>query len=88
MVVCVKQIYDQNLCADQAGAHRRSRNGKKGRAMKSTRQLGMLACILCVGEALIPATSAATPENGAGTNPVVTISTGQLRGSLTARFRI
>ena len=33
---------------------------------------------------LDPANSAATPENSAATNPVVTISTGQVRGSLTA----
>ena len=52
--------------------------------MKTTRQLGILACILYLGGALIPANSAETPENGAGTNPIVTISTGQLRGSLTS----
>jgi hypothetical protein len=47
--------------------------------MKSARQLGVLVCIL--GQVLI---SAAMPQNRAGTNPIVTISTGQLRGSLTA----
>jgi para-nitrobenzyl esterase len=52
--------------------------------MKSTRQLGIVACVLCLGEVLIPSNSAATPENGSGTNPIVTINTGQLRGSLTA----
>ena len=52
--------------------------------MKSIKVLGTLACVLCLGQALIPASSAQTPAKAAGSNPIVSISTGQLRGSLTA----
>ena len=52
--------------------------------MKSIKELGILACILCLGQALIPAISAQTPAKAAGSDPIVSISTGQLRGSLTA----
>jgi len=43
--------------------------------MKLTKKLGTLACVLCLGQALTTA---------AGSNPIVSISTGQLSGSLTA----
>ena len=46
--------------------------------MKSARHSDTLACILCFGPALIPAIFAQA------SNPVVSIGTGQLRGSLTA----
>ncbi len=52
--------------------------------MKSIRVLGTLACTLWVGQALIPAISAQAPARVAGSDPVVSISTGQLRGSVTA----
>ena len=52
--------------------------------MKSIKVLSMLACALCLGQALISASSAQTPAKGSGSNPIVSISTGQLRGSLTA----
>ncbi len=65
--------------------------------MKSIRLLGALACALCFGQALISAQTpaqkapaapakkaAAAPAKGAaGSGPIVTVSTGQLRGSLT-----
>jgi para-nitrobenzyl esterase len=44
--------------------------------MKSVNKSGTLACILCLGQAAMPAMSAS--------NPVVSIGTGELRGSLTA----
>jgi len=47
--------------------------------MKSVNKSGTLACILCLGQAAMPAMSAQ-----AASNPVVSISTGELRGSLTA----
>jgi para-nitrobenzyl esterase len=47
--------------------------------MKSVNKSGTLACILCLGQAAMPAISAQ-----AASNPVVSISTGELRGSLTA----
>ena len=52
--------------------------------MKSGKNSGTLACILCFGQALIPAMSAQAATDAAASNPVVSISTGQLRGSLTA----
>ena len=52
--------------------------------MKSIKVLGILACVLCLGQALIPAISAQAPTKAAGSNPIVSISTGQLSGSLTA----
>ena len=52
--------------------------------MKFAKTSGTLACILCFGQALIPAMSAQAPSKAAASNPVVSISTGQLRGSLTA----
>jgi para-nitrobenzyl esterase len=51
--------------------------------MKSIRVFGMLACVLCLGQALIPASFAQTPTNSAGSNPIVSVSTGQLRGGVT-----
>ena len=51
--------------------------------MKPIRVLGTLACVLCVWHASIPASSAQTPAGSAGSGPVVSVSTGQLRGSLT-----
>jgi para-nitrobenzyl esterase len=47
--------------------------------MKSVNKSGTLACVLCLGQAAMPAMSAQ-----AASNPVVSISTGELRGSLTA----
>ena len=52
--------------------------------MKSIKVLSTLACALCLGQALISASSAQTPAKGSASNPIVSISTGQLRGSLTA----
>ncbi|HTY61963.1 MAG TPA: carboxylesterase family protein, partial [Acidobacteriota bacterium] len=52
--------------------------------MKSITVLSTLACALCLGQALISTISAQTPAKGSESNPVVTISTGQLRGSLTS----
>jgi para-nitrobenzyl esterase len=52
--------------------------------MKSVKELCTLACILCLGQALIPGISAQSSAKAADSNPVVSISTGQLRGSLTA----
>ena len=43
--------------------------------MKSIKVFGILACVLCLGQA---------PAQAAGSDPIVSISTGQLRGSLTA----
>ncbi len=43
---------------------------------------GMLACVLCVGQAFISAVSAQAPAKAAGSNPIVSISTGQLRARL------
>ena len=42
--------------------------------MKSIKVFGILACVLCLG----------APAKAAGSDPIVSISTGQLRGSLTA----
>jgi len=49
--------------------------------MNSIKVLGMLFCALCFGQA--PARSAQAQANSAGSNPVASVSTGQLRGSLT-----
>ena len=43
--------------------------------MKSIKELGILASVLCLGQALTV---------GAGSEPIVSIGTGQLRGSLAA----
>jgi para-nitrobenzyl esterase len=51
--------------------------------MKSIKVSDMLACVLCLGPSLIPVAVAQAPAK-AGSDPVVSISTGQLRGSLTA----
>ena len=50
--------------------------------MKSLKQSRALTCIVCLGSALISAIYA--PAKAVDSNPVVAISTGQLRGSLTA----
>ena len=50
--------------------------------MKSIKVFGILACVLCLGLALIPTISA--PARAAGSDPIASIATGQLRGSLTA----
>ena len=52
--------------------------------MKSAKKSSTLTCILCFGQALIPAICAQAPAKAAASDPVVSISTGQLRGSLTA----
>ncbi len=50
--------------------------------MTSLKQSRALTCIVCLGQALISAIYA--PAKAADPNPVVSIGTGQLRGSLTA----
>ena len=57
---------------------------REGRPMKFGRNSGTLACILCFAQAPIPTMSAQAPANAAASNPIVSMSTGQLRGSLTA----
>jgi para-nitrobenzyl esterase len=57
---------------------------QEGRPMQSIKVSDMLACALCVGQALIPVVVAQTTANTAGSDPIVSISTGQLRGSPTA----
>ena len=52
--------------------------------MKSIRVLGTLACALWAGQTLIPAISAQAPAKAAGSDAVVSVATGQLRGILTA----
>ena len=52
--------------------------------MKSVKELSTVTCILCLGQALTTAISAQAPAKAAASNPVVSIGTGQLRGSLTA----
>ena len=52
--------------------------------MKSAKELGALTCILCFGQALTTALSVQSQAIAAASDPVVSISTGQLRGSLTA----
>jgi len=49
--------------------------------MNSIKVLGTLACVLCLGQA--SARSALAQVNSAGSNPIASVSTGQLRGSLT-----
>jgi para-nitrobenzyl esterase len=50
--------------------------------MKTTRVLGSVACVLCLWQASISTSSAQTPGS-AGSSPIVSVSAGQLRGSLT-----
>jgi len=52
--------------------------------MKSIKALGIPAWLLSWGQALIPLILAQAPARAAGSDPIVSISTGQLRGSLTA----
>lgn len=52
--------------------------------MKVIRVLGMLGCLLCLQQALMLTSSAQSPAKGSESNPIVTISTGQLRGGLTS----
>lgn len=51
--------------------------------MKSIKALGRLACILSLGQAFIPTSRAQTVANSAKSNPLVTVSTGQLGGGVT-----
>ncbi len=51
--------------------------------MNSIKASGQVACVLCLGQALIAAASAQAPAKPAGNDPVVAVSTGRLRGSLT-----
>jgi para-nitrobenzyl esterase len=51
--------------------------------MKAIKVLGRLACVLSLGQALIPTSGAQTAANSAKANPVVTVGTGQLRGGVT-----
>jgi para-nitrobenzyl esterase len=57
---------------------------KERRTMKSIKALGIVACVLCLGQVLIPPISAQPPAKVAATEPIVSISTGPLRGGLTA----
>ena len=57
---------------------------KEGRTMKFAKESGTLACILCFGQTLTTAISAPAPAKAAASEPVVSISTGQLRGGVTA----
>jgi len=50
--------------------------------MNSIKSIIRVACILCLGQAITPVCSAQSPSDS-GANPVVSISTGQLRGSIT-----
>jgi len=52
--------------------------------MKTIKVTGILACVLCLGQVMIRTSSAQAPAKAAGSDPVVTLSTGQLRGGLTA----
>ena len=52
--------------------------------MKSIRMFGLLACVLCLGQALIPSIPAQPSTRATGSDPIVSISTGPLRGGLTA----
>ncbi|MBZ5675519.1 MAG: carboxylesterase family protein [Acidobacteriia bacterium] len=52
--------------------------------MKSIKELRTLSCVLCLGQALLPLLFAQSQAKAAGSDPIVTISTGQLRGSLTS----
>jgi para-nitrobenzyl esterase len=49
--------------------------------MNSINVLGTLVCVLCLGHA--SARSAPAQANSAGSNPIASVNTGQLRGSLT-----
>jgi para-nitrobenzyl esterase len=51
--------------------------------MKPSKTFTTLACTLILGQALIPSTSAQAPAKASDSGPIVKISTGQLRGSLT-----
>ncbi len=51
--------------------------------MRSIKALGVLACYLCLWQASIPASFTQTSANSVGASPVVSVSNGQLRGSLT-----
>jgi len=51
--------------------------------MKSIRVFGVLACVLCLGQAWIPASLAQTAAKSAGADPTVSVSSGQLRGGRT-----
>ncbi len=51
------------------------------RAMNLIKGIILLACILCLGQAITPACSAQS-ASGSGANPTVSVSTGQLRGSI------
>ncbi|HEY4363062.1 MAG TPA: carboxylesterase family protein [Bryobacteraceae bacterium] len=51
--------------------------------MKSTKVFGVTAGVLCLGQAFMPALFPQAAKT-AGSDPLVSISTGQLRGSLTA----
>ena len=50
----------------------------------NSKVLGRLACVLYLGQALSSVISAQAPAKAAGANPIVSIGTGQLSGSLTA----
>jgi para-nitrobenzyl esterase len=52
--------------------------------MKSIKVSRTLSCVLCSGQALILMTSAHAPAKAAGSDPIVSINTGQLRGSPTS----
>jgi len=52
--------------------------------MKSANKSVTVTCLWYVGQVLISAISAQAPAKAAASDPVVSISTGQLRGSLTA----
>ncbi len=51
--------------------------------MNFMRAFGTLACVLCWGQAVMPRSFAQTPVKAGGADPVVAVSTGQLRGGLT-----
>jgi para-nitrobenzyl esterase len=50
--------------------------------MTSLKDITTLTCLLTLGSLLLPAVSAQAPTTVAGSAPIVSISTGQLRGSL------
>jgi len=51
--------------------------------MNSFKMLGTLAWVLCLGPTLIAADSLQAQASAAGASRIVSVSTGQLRGSLT-----
>jgi len=51
--------------------------------MNSVKVWSTLACTLCLGQALISPSSAQAPAESAKSAPLVSVSTGPLRGSLT-----